>query len=125
MNETPHSPPSCDEELKAAVDAWRKEHHLPEDDAVLLLVDLFKIHQNHWEALRRKDFPAFEPLRNDIQALTTTNQSLRAQAKTLSARFAKLSNLKPTATITRTAAWIAAVAGFLAGGILGRLLPWH
>lgn len=40
-------------DLKACVDAWRKKHGLREDDAVLLLMDLFRIHLHHWDALRR------------------------------------------------------------------------
>lgn len=124
MNDAPRNSSPCDEELKAAVEAWRKKHQFPEDDAVLLLVELLKIHQNHWEALRRKDVPSFEPLRNDMQALTSTNKALKTQAKTLSARLAKLGNLTQAPMVTRTSAWIAALSGFLAGTILGRLFPW-
>lgn len=122
MKETNKNPSKCDEELKAAVEAWRKQHQLREDDAVLLLSGLLKIHQDHWEELRRKDLPVFEAIQKDIQSLLVVNQSLRTQAKTLAVRLAKLSTVKDTSTVTRTAAWLAAVAGSLGGVLLGRLL---
>lgn len=122
MKETNKSASKCDDELKAAVEAWRKQHQLREDDAVLLLTELLKIHQDHWEELRRKDLPGFEAIQKDIQSLLVVNQTLRSQAKALAVRLAKLGTVKDTTTVTRTAAWLAAVAGALGGVLLGRLL---
>jgi hypothetical protein len=44
-----------------------RKHKLREDDAVmLLLVELFRIHQQHWDDLRRREMPSFEQFRTDI-----------------------------------------------------------
>ena len=49
-----------------AVAEWRDKHRLREDDAVMLLVELFRIHQRHWDELRRREIPSFEQFRADI-----------------------------------------------------------
>ena len=36
--------PDFDEDFEQAVTRWRERHKLREDDAVLLLVELFRIH---------------------------------------------------------------------------------
>jgi hypothetical protein len=51
-------PPDYDEEFTQAVEKFREQHKLPADDAVLLLVELFRIHQHHWDDLRRREMPS-------------------------------------------------------------------
>ena len=36
-----------DEEFEQAIAEWREHHRLREDDAVLLMAELFRIHQRH------------------------------------------------------------------------------
>ena len=45
------TPPDFDEEFTQAVSQWREQHKIKTDDAVLLLLDLFRIHQNHWDEI--------------------------------------------------------------------------
>ena len=118
----PETTPSiCDDDLKSAIEAWRQKHRLREDDAVLLLVQLLKIHQEHWEALRKKDFPSFEPLRVDIGTLLDVNRALQKQAQSLAIKLGKASRGKDVPTVTRTAAWLAALAGVLGGFLMGKV----
>ena len=49
-----NEPPNFDEEFDEAVAEWRDKHRLREDDAVMLLVELFRIHQRHWDEIRRR-----------------------------------------------------------------------
>src|SRR5581483_2358920 len=62
--------PNFDEELNCAIADWRQRHQLREDDAVLLLVELFRIHQRHWDGIRHREMPAFEQFRGDLTKLT-------------------------------------------------------
>lgn len=117
--ETTASP--CETELKSAIETWRQQHRLREDDAVLLLVQLLKIHQDHWEALRKKDFPSFEPVRVDIGTLLDVSRALQKQAQSLSVKLGKASRGKDVGTVTRTAAWLAALAGVLGGYLIGKV----
>jgi len=52
--------PDFDEEFAKAVAEWRDKHRAARNDAVILLVELFRIHQRHWDELRRREIPSFE-----------------------------------------------------------------
>ena len=112
--------PNFDDEFERAVADWRERHRLREDDAVLLLVDLFRIHQRHWDDLRRREFPSFEQFRGDITRLAEASRSFQQHASALAEQLKHQPGGGPKAMVTRTAAWLAALAGGLAGYLLGR-----
>ena len=115
--------PNFDDEFEQAVAEWRERHHLNEDDAVLLLIELFRIHQQHWDELRRRELPSFEQFRADITKLVETSRDIQQHAAGLKERFQGLATAPRPSSVTRTAAWLAALAGSLAGYLLGRAWP--
>lgn len=112
--------PNFEDEFERAVADWRERHRLREDDAVLLLVDLFRIHQRHWDDLRRRELPSFEQFRGDITKLIEASRTIQQHAVTLAEHLKHQAGRGRAATVTRTAAWLAALAGGLAGYLLGR-----
>ncbi len=115
--------PDFDEEFNVAVAEWRDKHRLREDDAVMLLVELLRIHQRHWDELRRREIPSFGEFRMDITKLTEAARTFQGQT---SALLELLQNQPPAfhaARITRTAAIFAALASLLAGYLIGRVWP--
>ena len=54
-----------DTELEARVEAWRRQHQIQEDDPILLVVELFRIHHHHWEVTRQRSIQQF-PAKPDI-----------------------------------------------------------
>lgn len=58
------------EEFNRAVEEWRSNNGVAENDAVLLLLDLFRIHQKHWDAIRHQEMAAFGDYRQDINKLS-------------------------------------------------------
>jgi hypothetical protein len=113
-------PRDFEEDFEQAVDAWREQHGLQENDAVLLLIELFRIHQRHWDELRRREMPSFEQARADIAKLTETAQTFQKHATALTEL---LRVLPQTPRVTRAAATLAALAGLLAGYLIGRAWP--
>jgi hypothetical protein len=95
-----------DTELEARVEAWRRQHHIQEDDPILLVADLFRIHHHHWEATRQRSIQN-SPAKPDIPE----GASRQPETKT---------GWKESAWIQRVAA-VAAI-GLAAGGgfMLGR-----
>jgi hypothetical protein len=75
--------PDFDEDFTKAVTEWRDKHRLREDDAVMLLVELFRIHQRHWDELRRREIPSFEQFRTDIAKLVGAAQTFQQQTAAL------------------------------------------
>jgi hypothetical protein len=112
--------PNFEDEFERAVADWRERHRLREDDAVLLLVDLFRIHQRHWDDLRRRELPSFEQFRGEIAKLIEASRTIQQHAVTLAEQLKHQPGRGRAATVTRTAAWLAALAGGLAGYLLGR-----
>lgn len=110
---TNQTPPDFDEEFLQAVDQWRKRHQVQEGDAVMLLMELFRIHQKHWDELRRRQMPSLEQFRQDIASTVEAAKSLKEQT----AKVTKALNTHPTATktIPLATAIFAALATLLAG----------
>lgn len=124
MNPPPKAkPPDFDEEFVQAVAQWREKHKLREDDATLLLVDLFRLHQKHWDAIRSREMPSFNQYRSDIAELTQAAKTFQQKA----AALIKLLNNRPPVhglvTVTRPAALFAALACLLAGYLIRVVWP--
>jgi hypothetical protein len=115
--------PDFDEEFAKAVAEWRDKHRLREDDAVILLVELFRIHQRHWDELRRREIPSFEQFRADIGKLTGAAHAFQQQTAALLEALRGQSPASRAARITRAAAVFAALAALLAGYLIGRAWP--
>ncbi len=115
--------PNFDEEFDEAVAEWRDKHRLREDDAVMLLVELFRIHQRHWDEIRRREFPSFELIRADIAKLAEAARTFQGQSAALLEALRHQPGAYRAARITRAAAFFATVAGALAGYLIGRVWP--
>ena len=112
--------PDFDEDFTKAVAEWRDQHRLREDDAVVLLVELFRIHQQHWDELRRREIPSFEQFRADIAKLVGAAQTFQQQTAALLELLQSQPPAHRVERITRAAAIFAALAALLAGFLIGR-----
>ena len=108
-----------DEQFEDAISEWKHRHQLREDDAVLLLVELFRIHQQHWDELRRRELPSFDEIHNDITKLAETARIFQQQSANLLEKLPRTVSSRPL-SVTWTAAFFAAVAAGCCGYILGR-----
>jgi len=115
--------PDFDEEFDRAVAEWREKHRLREDDAVLLLVELFRIHQQHWDELRRREIPSFGEFRADITKLAGIARTFQGQAAALLELLRSHPPVGNRPSITRAAAFFATLAGLFAGYLIGRAWP--
>lgn len=116
-------PPDFDEEFTQAVANWREQHKLREDDATLLLIELFRIHQKHWDALRSREMPSFNQFRSDIGLLTQTTKTFQQDTATLIELLKNQPQTHNAMKVTRTAAFFAALACLLAGYLIRMLWP--
>lgn len=112
--------PNFDEEFDEAVAEWRDKHWLREDDAVMLLVELFRIHQRHWDEIRRREIPSFDVLRADITKLAEAARTLKGQSAALLEALRRQPAAYRAARITRAAVFFATIVGILAGYLIGR-----
>ncbi len=112
--------PDFDEDFTKAVAEWRDKHRLREDDAVIFLVELFRIHQQHWDELRRREIPSFEQFRADITKLVGAAQTFQQQTAALLELLRSQPPAHRAERITRAAATFATLAALLAGYLIGR-----
>jgi hypothetical protein len=50
---------------------------------VLLLIELFRIHQQHWDELRRREFPSFNEIQADVTRLGEAARTFQQLSTTL------------------------------------------
>jgi hypothetical protein len=103
-------PPDFDEDLLQAVAKWKEQHKVRDDDTVWLLLDLFRIHQIHWDEMRDRQMPSLDELKKDIAALTEAAKILKERAT------------KEISTVDLATAICAAFSAALAGFLLGKFL---
>jgi len=121
MNKTPPpKPPDYDEDFEKAIQRFRERHQLPENDAVLLLVELFRIHQQHWDALRRREMPSFEQFRSDISLLANTAKSVQQQVAALLDALKNQPSIQTTDSVSFNFALWAVIGALLGGYLIGR-----
>ena len=120
MSKPSTQPPDFDEEFTKAVAEWRDKHRLREDDAVILLVELFRIHQQHWDQIRRREIPAFGEFRADIGKLADAARTFQVQSAALLEAIRDHPAGVRSVRITRAAAIFAALACLLGGYLIGR-----
>jgi len=114
------SPPDLDGDFDQAINRFREQHKLAENDAVMLLVELFRIHQQHWDALRRREMPSFEPFRSDILALLASTKALQEQFAPLIEAVEMQSPVESVKKIPLPVAMAATIAALLGGYFIGR-----
>ena len=113
-------PPDFDEEFTQAITKWREQHKLREDEPVLLLVELFRVHQHHWDALRRRELPSFEQFRTDITSLSAAAKTFQQNVSTLIEALKRMPGVPKEDKISIPAAVFAVTAAMLGGYLIGK-----
>ena len=104
------TPPDFDEDFMQAMAKWRDKNKIKDDDLILVLMEMFQIHQNHWDELRRRQMPSLAEFQADVAVLVEATKTIKDKA----VKQARAVDLP-------IAAW-AAVAALLAGLLIGRAL---
>ena len=123
MSATPkETKPDFDEEFLQTLSQWKEKNKIRDDDAVYLLVELFRIHQKHWDELRRRQMPSLDQFRNDITAVTESAKSFREKLEELIEALAAHPAAVPIKTLPLSEAIYAAAAALLGGLLIGLIL---
>ena len=112
-----------DDEFEEAVAEWRSRHRLAEDDAVLLLVELFRLHQRHWDEIRRRELPSFEQFRSDIAKLSEAAKTFQKDSAAVLEVMRSQPPKRPRPRVSLSIATVSAILALLAGILIGRALP--
>ena len=116
------SQPDFDEEFLQAIKQWRERYKVQDNDAIFLLMELFRIHQKHWDALRQRQMPSLDQFRSDITAVTESSKSFREKLEELIEALAAHPAAMPIKTLPLSEAIYAAAAALLGGLLIGLIL---
>jgi tRNA A37 N6-isopentenylltransferase MiaA len=123
MSATPKdTKPDFDEEFLQTLGQWKEKNKIRDDDAVYLLVELFRIHQKHWDELRRRQMPSLDQFRSDITAVTESAKLFREKLEELIEALAAQPAVVPVKTLPLSEAKYAAAAALLGGLLIGLIL---
>jgi hypothetical protein len=111
--------PDFDEEFLQTLKEWREKHKIRDDDAVHLLVEMFRIHQKHWDAVRLRQMPSLDQFRSNVTAATESAQMVREQMAILIEALETHPNATPVETIPKQQAVYAVTAAVLGGLLIG------
>jgi len=105
-----NSPSNFDEDFLQALAKWKEQHKIKDDDTILLLMDLFRIHQSHWDEIRHRQMPSLEEFKADIAILAESTETLKKRTK------------KEIQAVELPTAIMAVIASGLAGYLIGKFL---
>ena len=114
--------PDFDEEFLQTLKEWREKHKIRDDDAVYLLVEMFRIHQKHWDAVRQRQMPSLDQFRNDVAAVTESAKSFREKLEDLIDALVAHPTTAPIKSIPLTEAKYIAATALLGGLLIGLAL---
>lgn len=108
-----------DEEFESAVEGWKNRYKLREDDAVFLLIELFRIHQRHWDELRRRDVSSMDEIPPDILKCLEDAKAIQNEVPAL---LKAIQDTKASGDngISAATAFMAGLCALVAGYIIGR-----
>ena len=113
---------SFSEVFAKAIDEWRKKHRLREDDPLLLCLELFRIHQDHWDAIRRKELPSFSEFRDSLMKLQQQLNALMRHGTVLLEELRRCPRPAPFIEPTLIGFIFTALFSSAAGILIGKFL---
>ena len=118
----PEEAKNFSDDFAKAIDQWRRKHQLRDGEPLLLCLELFRIHQEHWDSIRRKEWPSFAEFRDSLLQLQQQTSAFQRHAAGLleeMRRYPKPSRfLAPTLAGLVLTALFATVAGIFIGKFL-------
>ena len=90
----PTPKPDYDAEFEQAIEKWRGQYKIREDNTVLLLLELFRIHQDHWDAIRQQYTMGYLEFRRMIETQNANIKAFQSQVRDVTVRLRVWRTLK-------------------------------
>ena len=76
--------PDYDAEFQRAIQQWRGRYRIKEDDTVMLMLELFRIHQDHWDGIRQRDTMGLLEFRQMVEKQNASMKTFQRHVDTVS-----------------------------------------
>src|SRR5580693_4253266 len=110
------------EDFARAITDWRKKHQLREDEPLLLCLELFQIHQTHWDAIRRQELPSFSDFSDSLKKLHQDAVTFQRHADALTEELRRYKSSSRIVAPSVTGLILTAIFAALAGLLIGKFL---
>ena len=110
------------EDFARVISDWRKKHQLREDEPLLLCLELFQIHQAHWDAIRRHELPSFSDFGESLRKLHQDAAAFQRQASALTEELRRYKSTSRLVAPSVTGLILTAIFAALAGLLIGKFL---
>jgi hypothetical protein len=110
------------EDFAKRIAQWRQQHKLRDDEPLLLCLELFHLHQLHWDTIRRKELPSFSDFSNSLTRLHQDATAIQRQAAALTEELRRYQSATRLIAPSVTGLILTAVFAALAGLLIGRFL---
>ena len=110
------------EDFARAISDWRKKYQLREDEPLLLCLELFQLHQSHWDAIRRQELPSFSDFGESLKKLHQDAAVFQRQAATLTEELRRYKSTSRLVAPSVTGLILTAIFAALAGLLIGKFL---
>ena len=75
--------PDYDGAFQRAIEQWRSRHRVKEDDTVMLMLELFRVHQDHWDGIRQRDTVGLLEFRKMIEKQNESMKTFQSNVDTV------------------------------------------
>jgi hypothetical protein len=110
------------EDFVRLIHEWRQKHHLRDDDPLLLCLELFQLHQSHWDAIRRQELPSFSDFGKTLNKLHQDTALFQRQASVLTEELRRYKSASRLIAPSVTGLVLTAIFAALAGLLIGKFL---
>ena len=122
------APGDYETEFEEAIEQWRGRYNVQEDDAIMLLLQLFRIHQDHWDGIRQRDTMGTLKFREMVSDQAENMRRFQESVKTVTYHLREREEkTKCQAVIdgigTATGLFFLIVLGILVGIALAKFVP--
>ena len=116
------APPDFSSNFQKAIADWRKRHAIRDDDVILLCLELFQIHQKHWDEMRHRDLPSFNEFRESINKLKVTAATAQNESMALIKELRRCQGGKKLVAPSVAGLVLTALFATVTGILIGRYL---
>ena len=110
--------PDYDGAFQRVIEQWRSRHRVKEDDTVMLMLELFRVHQDHWDGIRQRDTVGLLEFRKMIEKQNESMKTFQSNVDTVTHFLRQREDTRKRVAVAEGIAVTTVILLILGAGIL-------
>ena len=110
--------PDYDGKFQRAIEHWRSRHRVKEDDTVMLMLELFRIHQDHWDGIRQRDTMGLLEFRQMVEKQNENLKTFQRNVETVTHLLLQREDTRKRKAVADGISTVTIILSILGAGIL-------